>query len=59
MVKESIHQEDLKMISKHAPEKAKFQGIVVKFSVLHFSGPGSQVQIPGTDLNLSPAMLWH
>ena len=28
-------------------------GIVVKFGVLHFSDPSSQVQIPGTDLHHS------
>ena len=31
----------------------------LKFHVLHFSGLGSQVQIPGEDLLHSSAMLWR
>ena len=34
-------------------------GIVVKFSVLSFSSPGSWVQIPDVDLHHSSAMLWR
>ena len=35
-------------------------GIVVKSSMLHFSGLGSQVQILGTDLQTGhQAMLWQ
>ena len=32
-------------------------GVVVKFGMLHFRGPGSRVWILGTDLHHSSAML--
>ena len=31
----------------------------LKFGVLHFGGPGSQVRIPVADLLHSSAMLWR
>ena len=34
-------------------------GVVVKFRVLHFSGPGLWVQIPDADLHYSSPMLWR
>ena len=37
---------------------AQPRGVVVKFSALGFSSPGSQVWIPGTDLHHSVATLW-
>ena len=33
-------------------------GLMVKFSMLHFSGPSSQVWIQGADLHHLSAMLW-
>ena len=34
-------------------------GVVVNFGMLHFSGLGSQVWIPGTELLHSSAILWR
>ena len=34
-------------------------GIVAEFSALHFSGPGSRVQILGMDQHHLSAMLWQ
>ena len=45
-------------IHKNYILEAGHVGVVVKFSDLHFGGPGSWVWIPGRDLHHSSAMLW-